>query len=310
MAAEAATLGTYAYDLTTGAAQYSAEFLSLYGLRPGDPLPLDAARVPLAVLPEDHDVFLKAIRASGDPAGDGSFRAEFRIRRPCGEVRWLMGLGRTTFVGPAQSRRSVRSAGVIMDITNYKRALETVQKQERQLYLFVKNAPAAIAMFDKEMRYIATSNRWLTDYGLTGQQLPGRRHYEVFPEIPEPWKQVHRRCLAGAVERAEEDPFRRADGSVQWLRWEVRPWLDGSGEIGGIIIFSEDITARKQAAEALRQEEERFRTLVESAPDAIFVQSEGRFVYLNPAMLRLLGASAPEEAPWDELHGSSGERIA
>ena len=199
-----------------------------------------------------------------------------------------MGLGRTTFVGPAQSRRSVRSAGVIMDITNYKRALETVQKQERQLYLFVKNAPAAIAMFDKEMRYIATSNRWLTDYGLTGQQLPGRRHYEVFPEIPEPWKQVHRRCLAGAVERAEEDPFRRADGSVQWLRWEVRPWLDGSGEIGGIIIFSEDITARKQAAEALRQEEERFRTLVESAPDAIFVQSEGRFVYLNPAMLRLL----------------------
>jgi PAS domain S-box-containing protein len=50
-----------------------------------------------------------------------------------------------------------------------------------------------------------------------------------------------------------------------------------------------------EAAEALRESEERFRTLVESAPEAIFVQSEGRFVYLNPAMLRLFGASTPEE---------------
>jgi PAS domain S-box-containing protein len=49
------------------------------------------------------------------------------------------------------------------------------------------------------------------------------------------------------------------------------------------------------AAEALRVSEERFRTLVEFAPEAIFVQSQGHFIYLNPAMLRLFGASTPEE---------------
>ena len=63
---------------------------------------------------------------------------------------------------------------------------------------------------------------------------------------------------------------------------------------------------RADAEDALRESEERFRTLVESAPEAIFVQSQGCFVYLNPAMLRLFGASTPEELLGKEFM----ERIA
>ena len=80
---------------------------------------------------------------------------------------------------------------------------------------------------------------------------------------------------------------------------------------------AEEHIERKKAQEALRESEERFRMLVESAPEAIFVQSQGCFVYLNPAMLRLLGASMPKELlgkefkKWiaPEYHEAVRERI-
>lgn len=80
----------------------------------------------------------------------------------------------------------------------------------------------------------------------------GRHHYDVFPDIPEEWREVHRRALAGEVIRSEESRFERADGSVDWTRWECRPWFDEDDEIGGIILYTEVITAQKRLEERLR----------------------------------------------------------
>jgi len=167
--------------------------------------------------------------------------------------------------------------------------------QSDQLRLFIEQAPVAMAMFDRDMRYVSVSRRWLTDYNLGGWDLTGLSHYDVFPEITDTWKEIHRRCLAGEVMREDNDRFERADGSVQWLRWEVRPWRDDVGNVGGIIIFSEDITARKHAEEGLLESEARFRTLVEEAPEALFVHSDGHVKYVNPAFLELIGAATPED---------------
>jgi PAS domain S-box-containing protein len=116
--------------------------------------------------------------------------------------------------------------------------------QTSQLRLFVDQAPSAIAMFDRDVRYIAVSRRWLRDYGIDHQDVIGRCHYEVFPEISGEWRAIHQRCLRGEVLAREEDPFLRADGSLQWLRWEVRPWRDDAGLIGGLMMFSVDLTAQ------------------------------------------------------------------
>ena len=118
---------------------------------------------------------------------------------------------------------------------------------EAQLRLFVEHTPAAVAMFDREMRYVLFSRRWLTDYGLADHDIVGRSHYEVFPDIPERWRKLHQRVLAGSVERCEEDAFERADGSTVWIRWELLPWRDDDDEIGGLVMFTEVITERKRA---------------------------------------------------------------
>ena len=144
---------------------------------------------------------------------------------------------------------------VLSDITGRKLAEEQLLERGRLLGLFIQNAPAAIAMLDREMRYICASRRWLRDYRLESQDIIGRSHYEVFPEIPERWMEIHRRCLAGATEFCNEDPFPRQDGTLDWVKWEILPWLDVTGQIGGIIIMSEVVTDRKNAELALRESE-------------------------------------------------------
>jgi diguanylate cyclase (GGDEF)-like protein/PAS domain S-box-containing protein len=212
------------------------------------------------------------------------FDREYRIvRRNDGVERWVHGMGKLTF---DVHGRPVTMHGTIQDITEAKQVEAVLRESKELLQLFIGHAPAALAMMDREMRYLAVSRRWLEMHSLGNVEIIGRSHYEFFSGVPESWREEHRRCLAGEKIETSERKLPRADGSVQWIRREVLPWRAGDGSVGGIVIFSEDITERKLAEERLRLA----ATVFTGAREGITITDPtGTILEVNDAFTRITG---------------------
>lgn len=170
-----------------------------------------------------------------------------------------------------------------------------LRRREHLLDLFIRHTPAAIAMLDTQLRYVAVSRRWLSDYELGERDLIGRSHYELFPEIDARWREIHQRCLRGDHASAAEDRFIRADGTTIWVRWEIHPWHDIDGQVGGIIMFTEVITARKQAEDEMRRLTTELQAIVDSADNAIIVTDPAGVIRaFNRGAERILGYRAAD----------------
>lgn len=218
----------------------------IYGLPPED-LAKDASPICMRIHPDDINRVRAAIEESARTITP--WRCEYRVRNPSRGEIWVEGHSVPTL----EPDGGILWQGYIDDVTERKEIEEALREREKTLRLFITHAPAAIAMFNCNMEYIFASLRWITDYGLKLEDTIGRSHYELFPDIPERWKDIHRRCLAGATEKCEQDQFPRLDGTVDWVRWEVLPWYKTNSAVGGIIILSELITQQKQAEEALHR---------------------------------------------------------
>ena len=178
------------------------------------------------------------------------FNKQYRIvRHSDGAERWMHGMGRLEM--DAQGH-PLHMRGTIQDITERVLIEAAARESKELLQQFIEHAPAALAMFDREMRYLAVSRRWLEINDLVGIAVVGRNHYETHPHIPEHWKAVHRRTLGGESIKAEGEPLTLPDGTRRWRRWETMPWRTGGGEIAGIVIFTEDITRQMESEERQR----------------------------------------------------------
>ena len=160
--------------------------------------------------------------------------------------------------------------------------------------MLLEHTPSAIALFDRDIRYIAASAQWRRDYGLGDRPLIGRPHYEILPETPERWKAVHKRCLQGAVAASDLDRFVREDGSVEWLRWIVQPWRDADGAIGGLAMFSENLTEIMEARAAADTERSFLSAILECLDEQVVAcDVEGRLTLMNGAARRRLATEVP-----------------
>ena len=175
---------------------------------------------------------------------------------------------------------------------------EELGNDKTPLHLFIEDADFPVAMFDQEMRYLAASQPWI-DYLLSGDRgVIGRSHYDVVTEVPQQWRDMHRRVLAGETLRDETDAFRLLGRRALWVRREMRPWRDLNGKVGGIIMSAHDITTEVETQRSLRESEERLRLAVTAGRMGMFDWDirTGAFLW-SDEWYRMLGYEVGEVEP-------------
>ena len=233
-------------------------------------------------------------------------RFEYEVYRKDGSRIWL-----------SENARAVRSdvdaviyyEGTVEDITERKRAEAALQAREAQLRSMIEQAPVPMAMFDRKMIYIAASQRWVADYDRGHSNLIGLCHYEVHPDVPERWKEIHQRGLAGEKLECDEDFWTQENGNEVWLRWAVHPWLDSQGNVGGITILAENVTPRKEAEERLRtslREVNDLKAALDEHAIVAITDSRGKITFVNDAFCAISKYSREELLGQDHRIINSG----
>lgn len=167
---------------------------------------------------------------------------------------------------------------------------------------FIEQLPAHIAVFDCGMRYVAVSQRFLSDMSrlfvtkeFTPAEVIGLSHYHIFPNLPAHWRDVHDRVLRGEELTLQEELLSTANGRMEWARWSMKPWLIEDGHIGGALLFSEVVTGQVEARHALAASEARLRATFENAAVGIaHVDPYLGWIRVNEAFCRILGYTVEE----------------
>ncbi len=282
-----AHIGSWELDLTTNHLWWSEETFHIFEID-SEKFGESYESFLTLVHPEDRDLVSSAYVES--VANHTPYEIVHRLCFEDGRIKYVNEHCETFY---DDSGKPIRSVGTVQDITKKQHIEEELSENKERLELFIKYAPAAIAMFDLQMRYIAVSHFWLVNYGLEDKDIIGQSHYDIFPEITQEWKNIHKRGMAGEVMREDNEQFKRADGTLHWMKREIRPWRKADGTIGGIVIFSEDMTERKQI-------ENRYRLMFEKTGTCIaVVEVNGTFSIVNQTFAELA------ESTIEALEGSS-----
>jgi diguanylate cyclase (GGDEF)-like protein/PAS domain S-box-containing protein len=186
--------------------------------------------------------------------------------------------------------------GINRDITQRVRVLEALRHSEEMYRLLVEGVKdCAIFMLDPSGHVVSWNRGAERIKGYRAEEIIGK-HFSCYyqPEDIQQGKPQRLLELAAASGRVEDEGWRvRADGSRLWANVVITALRDDSGILRGFVKISRDITERKQAAEALRESEERYRSAIETAAEGIvLLYADGRSSTCNASAERILGVSA------------------
>ncbi len=236
------------------------------------------------VHPDDISVvgeaLARAIQHPGSPQA-----AQFRFRAHDGSWRVLEAVGQAR-VDPGGSTQLIVNA---RDVTERRRQERALRENKERLRTVIAGAPLVLFALDRHGVFTVVEGRGLDALGVRAGVLVGRSAFELYADLPQALADV-RRALAGETFSSVVEVF-----GVVFESW-YSPVRDAAGAVTGVIGVGTDITERRRAEEALRRSEESHRALVQHAAHAIYRSSvDGRFLTVNPALIKMLGYESEPE---------------
>ncbi|MCF7930483.1 MAG: PAS domain S-box protein, partial [Acholeplasmataceae bacterium] len=194
------------------------------------------------------------------------------------------------------------------DITEKRVADAEVAYRKNLLQYVIGHGNQGIAVHDKNLNYVYVSDKYCDMYHVD-KDIIGKHHYEIFPDLPQKWRDVHQRTLKGETLKGDRDIFKRADGSIEYTRWLSQPWYDQDGEIAGIIIYTEVINELVNTEVQLQKTVDQLQRVMDNLTIGIAVNSvdpEVEFEYMNDNFPIFYGTTRERLMKagsfWDEVY--------
>ena len=178
-----------------------------------------------------------------------SFDEELQLLRNDGVTIWVRIKGVPEFEDGICSR----VFGIIQDIDAFKKMFLEVTQKEAMMQSFATDVPIPLAMFDKDLNYVAVSSRWREEFNMNDMDLIGHHLFAISPDVPEERKEIYRNALLGKSYN-EEDFMLKVEGKeeIQYYDLKVGPWYLTKDEVGGAVISIQNITNAVKINEELK----------------------------------------------------------
>jgi len=299
LAAQAGKMYAYTWDAATDIIVRSPDIASVLG--PTGEVSLTRQQLLTRVHPDDRALFNASLSAPTPECPD--VQISYRLLRPDGSVVWVEKTAHAFF---DEGGRVVRMIGMVADITDRKRAEDAIRESEMQYRRIVETTNEGVWVLDSNLRNSYVNHKMAEMLGYEPIEMVGRSVFDFyFPEDVERKKQVLTRRQQGLREQVEER-LRRRDGSELWVRIAGTPVFKDNGEFDGALAMVSDITERKLAEEALRENEERLRLAAQAGEMYAFEWDVTTDVLVRSSeYVNVLGASEPQTL----THQQAMERI-
>lgn len=164
-------------------------------------------------------------------------------------------------------------------------------------HVLLEHFPASVAILDRSMKYLAVNARWVKEFQIPALTLTGCSHYDIFPDLHPEWRGLYERCLAGDRKQGIDDVMVHPDGTESRVHWEIQPWHEASGAVGGLVLTCTGVEPAPAvvppAVEPLVCADDSFREMAEAAPfGMILLDDEAHVLYANPQHRTVLGFAA------------------
>ena len=293
-----AHLGSWDWDIEADKVHWSDEMQRIFGIEPG-PFQINYQGYLDWIYPDDRERVAQVIQQAYHTGQ--SYTMEHRIRRSDGQERLLYAEGR--IIKDADGR-PVRMLGIAQDITERRKIEEALQQSLVMFEKLFESAPDGTLLIDEQGKILRVNRRAEVMFGYGRSELIGQPLKTLLPDQYQESKLLQRRVYGQDGRRSMAtgpDLFAsRKDGSEFPVDILLSPLdMDGGPQMIAVV---RDITERRQAEEALRQSEARFRSIFEGAALGIaVVDLKRRILMSNPRMEKLLGYTAEELRGTDKV---------